>query len=107
MYDISGLHRNGWQDTLSADEARREALSEDWGQRWKDVDAGEPELTPTFPAEVPEGLDPITSEFFEYYVAARGHHPRSIGGFTLTSAMSHIDFGQVSHLDDICPGRSC
>lgn len=48
-------------------------------QRWADVDTGERALTPTFPAEIPaDGLDPITSEFFEYYVADRGHHPRSI-----------------------------
>lgn len=103
MYDISGLMRNGWQDSQS-DEERQKALVDLAAQRWKDVDAGEPELTPTFPAEIPaDGLDPVTSEFFEYYVADRGHHPRSIGGFTVTSAMSHINFGEVSHLADIAP----
>lgn len=103
MYDISGLHRNGWQDSQS-DEERHTALRVLAAQRWKDVDAGEPELTPTFPDEIlADGLDPITREFFEYYVADRGHHPRSVGGFTVTSAMSHINSGQVSHLDDIAP----
>jgi fermentation-respiration switch protein FrsA (DUF1100 family) len=103
MYDISGLHRDGWQGSMSDDE-RRKTLADLAAQRWADVDAGEPRLTPTFPDEIPaEGLDPITSEFFEYYVTDRGHHPRSIGGFTITSAMSHINFGGVRHLGDISP----
>lgn len=105
MYDISRVARHGWQDTMS-DHERRKQLDELAHQRWEDVDAGIPELTPTFPAEIPdEGLDPITSEFFEYYVADRGHHPRSIGGFTVTSAMSHINAGELRHLDDTEPRR--
>lgn len=103
MYDISRVKRYGWQDSTSEDE-RRKTLADLAAQRWKDVDAGAPQLTPTFPAEIPaEGLDPITSEFFEYYVADRGHHPRSIGGFTVTSEMAHINFGELRHLSDIAP----
>jgi uncharacterized protein len=103
MYDISRVTRNGWQDS-SSDDDRRATLEGLAAQRWKDVDAGAPELSPTFPAEIPAGgLDPITSEFFEYYVADRGHHPRSIGGFTVTSSMSHINLGELRHLPDIAP----
>jgi fermentation-respiration switch protein FrsA (DUF1100 family) len=102
MYDISRVQRNGWQDSSSDDE-RRKTLEDLAAQRWKDVDEGEPQLQATFPEEIPPGLDPITSEFFEYYVADRGHHPRSIGGFTVTSAMSHINFGELRHLADIAP----
>jgi fermentation-respiration switch protein FrsA (DUF1100 family) len=36
-------------------------------------------------------------------VADRGRHPRSIGGFTLTSGMAHINVGQFGHLADIAP----
>jgi len=102
MYDISGVKRDGWQGTGTADD-RRQALSDAATQRWADVEAGEPALSPTFPAEIPDGLDPITSEFFEYYVADRGHHPRSIGGFTLTSEPAHINFGSLRHVADISP----
>ena len=85
MYDIRGVQRNGWENTSTDDEGRKRLL-DPADQRWADVDAGEPALPPTFPAEIPaEGLDPITAEFFEYYVADRGRHPRSIGGFTITS----------------------
>lgn len=103
MYDISRVQRHGWQDSAT-DEDRRQTLARLAEQRWSDVDAGEPALTPTFPAQIPaEGLDPITSEFFEYYVAHRGHHPRSIGGFTVTSGMAHINFGPLGHVEDIAP----
>ena len=90
---------------MSGDE-RGKLLQDLADQRWADVDAGQPALTPTFPAEIPdEGLDPITSEYFEYYVADRGHRPRSIGGFTVTSATAHINAGALAHLVDIAPRR--
>lgn len=47
--------------------------------------------------------DPVTSEFFEFYVTDRGHHHRSIGAFTVTSGMSHINYGALRHLPDIAP----
>jgi fermentation-respiration switch protein FrsA (DUF1100 family) len=97
MYDISRATRHGWQDGMSDDEHRKR-LDDLAHQRWEDVDVGQPGLTPTFPAKIPdEGLDPITREFFEYYVADRGRH--SIGGFTATSAMSHISFGELRPQD--------
>lgn len=104
MYDISGVSRDGWQHTAT-DEQRRATLAGYSQQRWRDVDAGFPALQPTFPATVPDGLDPITAEFFEYYVESenRGWHPRSIGGFTLTSFAAHINFGGLRNLADITP----
>ncbi|MCF4121708.1 alpha/beta hydrolase [Antribacter sp. KLBMP9083] len=102
MYDISRVNRYGWLDSATDDE-RHKTLLDIAAQRWADVDAGEPALSPTFPAEIHAGLDPITSEFFEYYVADRGRHPRSIGGFTVTSGMAHINFGELRHLADIAP----
>ena len=103
MYDISRVHRNGWME--SSDDADRHArLASIADQRWADVDAGSPKLLPTFPATMPtSGLDPITQEFFEYYVTDRGHHPRSIGGFTITSTPAHVNFGQLAHVADIAP----
>ena len=48
-----------------------------------------------FPGEpadsIPEGLDPITSEFFEYYGMKRGHHPNTVAAFTITS--EHVIHG--------------
>lgn len=103
MYDISRAQRDGWQDSTTNEE-RRKNLDDLAAQRWKDVAAGEPELPPTFPDSMPtDGLDPITREFFEYYVENRGRHPRSIGAFTKTSGMAHINHGRLAHLKDISP----
>ncbi len=103
LYDISRVMRNGWEDSAGEAE-RRKSLEDLAAQRWTDVDRGAAQLQPTFPASMPaEGPDPITREFWEYYVADRGRHPRSIGGFTLTSGMSHINFGQLRHVAGIAP----
>lgn len=103
MYDISRVARNGWMDSQS-DIERRDGLEGLAAQRWADVDAGQSALSPVFPDEFhPESLDPVTAEFHEYYVAERGHHPRSVGGFTITSSLSHINAGALAHLQDISP----
>lgn len=103
MYDMSRVMRNGWKDSMT-DDQRNTYLDQVGEQRWKDVETGSPQLTPQFPAEIPsDGLDPITSEFFEYYVAPRGHHPNSIGAFTITSDMSFLNFSLLAHIDSISP----
>ncbi len=106
MYDMSRFMRNGWKDAMT-DEQRNQTLDQLAEQRWKDVDNGTPELTPAFPSEpadkIPEGLDPITSEFFEYYAMKRGHHPNSIAAFTKTSAMSFMNFPLMDHIKSISP----
>jgi len=106
MYDMSRLMSNGWKDVMT-DEQRNQTLDQLAEQRWKDLDNGTPELTPAFPSEpaakIPEGLDPITSEFFEYYAMERGHHPNSIAAFTKTSAMSFMNFPLMAHIKSISP----
>lgn len=103
MYDISRVSRYGWMDSQPAEE-RRQGLRAIAAQRWRDVDAGEPALSDVFPDEMPaQGPNPITREFFEYYVTERGHHPRSIGAFTITSSAPHINFGELRNLEDIAP----
>jgi len=106
MYDMSRFFRNGWKDGMT-DEQRNKALEQLAEQRWKDVDNGRPWLPPGFPSEtadaVPDGLDPISSEFWEYYAMARGHHPRSHGPFTKTSEMAFMNFPLMNTIDTISP----
>lgn len=73
-------------------EATRRALCE---QRWKDDEAGSPQVIHSFPAEVSERIpdeltDPMAREFFSYYGLRRGHHPNARGGFTTTSNLSFM-----------------
>lgn len=103
MYDMSRVIRNGWKDSMT-DGERNKVLDQLGEQRWKDFENNSPQLTPQFPAEIPSaGLDPITSEFFEYYVAPRGYHPNSIGAFSMTSAMSFMNFSLLDHIKSISP----
>lgn len=101
MYDISRVARNGWQDSLTA-EQRREARQGIAALRWADLDSGEQTLFGSFPETFePEKVDPVTAEFHEFYVTDRGHHPRSIGGFTATSSLAHWLLGPIPHLADL------
>lgn len=106
MYDMSAVVRDGWMNSMT-DEQRNQTLDQLAEQRWKDFESGTPELTPPFPSEpadaVPEGLDPITSEFFEYYAMKRGFHPNSIGAFTITSSMAFMNFPLMNYIDSISP----
>lgn len=101
MYDISITGNNMDSEQL------KETLDQIGEQRWKDFESGEPEYIPSFPAEaddsVPEGLDPVSEEFYSYYGLERGHHPNARGGFTTTSQLSFFNFQLLNHIDTISP----
>lgn len=106
MYDMSRTIRYGFGDSMT-DEQRTQTLVQIGEQRWKDFEDGNPLLPPGFPGEpadtIPEGLDPITSEFFEYYAMERGHHPNSIASFTVSSGMSFMNFPLLNYIETISP----
>ncbi len=106
MYDMSRLTHHSWMDTMTTEEyqAQLDKLS---AQRWKDFESGEPEYIPSFPdnvsSDIPENLDPITAEFWEYYAMARGNHPRARAGFTTTSALAFSNFPLLHYIETISP----
>ena len=101
MYDMSAM-----RETMSEDELKNtiDQLSK---QRWVDFENGKPEYIPSFPAEpvtqVPEGLDPISEEFFSYYGLKRGHHPHARANFTTTSQLSFFNYQLLNHINTISP----
>lgn len=106
MYDMSRVIRKGWEDSMTDDE-RSKMLDGLGEQRWTDFENGSPLLPDGFPVEtataIPEGLDPIFSEFWEYYAMERGHHPRSHGPFTMTSNMAFMNFPLMNYIKSISP----
>lgn len=106
MYDMSRVIHKGWEDGMT-DEQRNKILDQLGGQRWKDFGNNSPLLPQGFPGEptdsVPEDLDPVSSEFWEYYAMARGHHPRSHGPFTTTSDMAFMNFPLMNYITSISP----
>lgn len=101
LVDISGNYA-----ALTPEEraALLERLSE---QRWADFENGEPEYIPSYPVQptdsVPEGLDPMSAEFYSFYGTARGFHPRARANFTTTSESAFANFSLLGHLDSISP----
>lgn len=106
MYDMSRVLRNGWLDSISKEE-RKENLTTLSLQRWEDFENSLPKIAQGFPNKpqesIPEGLDPITSEFFEFYAMKRGFHPNAPAAFTLTSQMAFMNFPLLNYLEDISP----
>ena len=52
---------------------------------------------------VPEGLDPMSAEFYSYYGLERGNHPNADGAFTTTSQMPFLNYKLLEHLETISP----
>ncbi|MCB9641426.1 MAG: alpha/beta hydrolase [Myxococcales bacterium] len=106
MYDMSRVKRLGWMDSMTKEQQSKH-LDRLAAQRWKDVDRGTPQLTPSFPPvpmkTIPKGMNPIASEFFEYYAMKRGFHPRSIAAFTVTSDMAFMNFPLLNYIKTISP----
>lgn len=102
MYDMSKAAKGNMTDQEV--NALLEELSQ---QRWEDFENGTPEYNPSFPAEpaeaVPDGLDPVSAEFYSYYGLERGHHPNARGGFTTTSSLPFLNFNLLDHIDTISP----
>lgn len=102
MYDMSAASRLA--QTKEAIQARKEKLS---AQRWIDAKNGYPEWVPTFPEEpadsVPDGLDPVSEEFYRFYGLKRGHHPNARAGFTTTSDLSFMNYALLDHVEEISP----
>lgn len=102
MYDISDAGR-----IFMTPEQLREELPKLNEQRWKDFENGSPEYLPPFPEtpaeEVPEGLDPVSAEFYSYYGLKRGHHPNARGGFTTTSQLAMLNFRSLDFVNQISP----
>ena len=102
MYDMSVAARLGL--TPEQIQAEKERLSR---KRWEDVEQGFPEYLPAFPEEpaeeIPDGMEGIWREFFEFYGTRRGHHPNARGNFTTTSALSFMNYSLNDHTDEISP----
>ncbi len=102
MFDMSVAARMG--QTPEQIQEKKEQLSK---RRWKDAENGEPEYIPSFPEEpvsvIPDEIQGLNREFFEFYATKRGHHPRARGNFTTTSDLSFMNYALNDHIAEISP----
>ena len=102
MFDMSVAARMG--QTPEQIQRKKEQLSL---QRWKDAENKEPEYIPSFPEEpvtmIPDEVQGLNREFFEFYATKRGHHPGALGNFTTTSDLSFMNYALNDHIAEISP----
>lgn len=102
MFDMSVAARMG--QTPEQLQEKKEQLSL---KRWEDARGREPEYIPAFPEEpvamIPDEIQGLNREFFEFYATKRGHHPNARGNFTTTSDLSFINYALNDHIAEISP----
>lgn len=102
MYDMSYAARAGQTPEQIAQTKKRLSL-----KRWEDAENRYPEYIPGFPeepvSEIPDDMQGISREFFEFYATDRGHHPYARGGFTTTSDLSFLNYPLLYCIDEISP----
>lgn len=101
MYDMTRVKAKGWKDSMTP-EQRQAYLKQLGEQRWKEFEGAKP-VTLGLPETIDENTDPITREFYEYYMMPRGHHPRSTAHFTMTSDASFMNFQLFNHIAEVSP----
>jgi len=76
-------------------------------QRWVDAENGKPECKQNYPDkpvdEIPDGLQPLWSEFFAFYGLERGWHKNAINNFTTTSNLTFLNANLLNYIDEISP----
>ncbi|WP_143462991.1 alpha/beta hydrolase [Levilactobacillus enshiensis] len=97
MYDIPHLANLATGKDRAAQLA---ALSE---QRWSDISAKQANYPSQPVTEFPEGLDPVSREFFSFYGFKRGWHPHALYNVTNVSNLSFMNFEATARINEISP----
>ncbi|MBQ4427946.1 MAG: alpha/beta hydrolase [Oscillospiraceae bacterium] len=102
MYNIGENYRTmfGLRDA----EARKEMLRHAGEQRWAEYEGADTEFMMEFPRVVTEeiyySLDPVSREFFDYYLNnRRGRHQYSVGKIALNSLAALFNFDPYINMD--------
>jgi fermentation-respiration switch protein FrsA (DUF1100 family) len=106
MYDMSRVNAKGYFDAMTL-EQRTQLLEQLSQQRWKDAETGIPALAPKGLPDKIEGSEPqFVKEYFDYYKAERGFHPRSINSnssWTATNTLSFMNMPILTYIKEISP----
>lgn len=97
MYDIPHLAN------LASGETRNEQLTELSNLRWINSDTTL-DMYPDQPTtEYPQGLDPVSKEFFSFYGFKRGWHKNARRNITSVSNLSFMNFEATQRINEISP----
>lgn len=106
MYNMSRVMANGYFDALTP-EQRAKTLDQLGEQRWKDAEGGTYAASSNNLPEKLKGNEPqFVVDYFNYYKADRGFHPRSInsnGSWTATTPLSFMNMPLLTYIKEISP----
>ncbi len=120
MYNMSESIRDHYKGVYYTQEQREKVKNFLAKMRWAEMEKGEPipsqhEIDASgdieiashgLPVTLPEGADPVTTEFFKYYREKRGYHPRSINSNTAwssTTPYGFFNFYLTEHVEELSP----
>lgn len=104
MYDMTRVMSKGYNDSTTREE-RSTTLEQLSRQRWKDGEAGTPELGP-ISNELKGGEPQFMVDYADYYKTPRGFHPRAInsnGAWSLTNPLSFMNMPLLTYIAEISP----
>jgi hypothetical protein len=103
---MSRVMANGYFDALTP-EQRAKTLDQLGEQRWKDAEGGTYAASSNNLPEKLKGNEPqFVVDYFNYYKADRGFHPRSInsnGSWTATTPLSFMNMPLLTYIKEISP----
>jgi len=97
MYDIPHLAN------LATGKNRAEQLATLSEQRWDNLSAKQQNYPSQPVTDFPEGLDPVSHEFFSFYSFKRGWHPHALYNITAVSNLSFMNFEATTRISEISP----
>lgn len=103
MYDMHRVTANGYFDSMDAD-ARYELRRQLNAQRTEDFRSGTCALAGGVVDPLPADAPQFVKDYYDYYKAPRGYHPRSLnsnGGWNKTSALSLLNTPILAYSDEI------
>lgn len=105
MYDISRVSAHGYNDSVTP-EQRTKMLEQLSLQRWRDAEAGRPAYQPAYNKHLPDGAPQFMVDYHDYYMTARGYHPRAVNSgnaWTQTNPLSFMNAPILSYIGEISP----
>ena len=104
MYDMSRISANGYFDQEDSEEQRYEKKKALNAQRTKDYKNGTYDRAGGVVDPLPEDAPYFVKDYYDYYKAPRGYHPRSLNskeGWNVTGCMSFMNQPILQYSNEI------
>ena len=104
MYDMTRVTANGYFDAEDSEQARFEKRRALNARRTEDYKNGSYVLAGGVVDPLPEDAPQFVADYYAYYKAPRGYHPRSLnsnGGWNVTSSLSFLNMPILQYSSEI------